>query len=111
MVFFVLTHCPIFWGHYSLFGLSNHVKTNLIRVDNLFHDNEIKIIKLDSKIPKVPFDDVWLFFISFSVHNIVVVDDLKCLMNKSKADKSKNHRSQKATHRVSCLSSGVDPQQ
>ncbi len=58
----------------------NHVKTNLIRVDNLFHDNEIKIIRLDSKIPKVPFDDVWLFFISFSEHNVVVVDDLKVVV-------------------------------
>ena len=58
----------------------NHVKTNLIRVDNLFKDNEIKTIRLDSKIPKAPFDDVWLFFISNSEHGGVAVDDLKVMV-------------------------------
>ncbi len=56
------------------------VKQNLIRVDNLFKDNEIRTIKLDSKIPQKSFDDVWLFFISNSDHGGVAVDDLKVVV-------------------------------
>lgn len=56
------------------------IKTNLIRVDNLFKGNEIKTINLDSKIPKKPFDDVILSFLLYSQDGGVVVDDLKVVV-------------------------------
>lgn len=56
------------------------VKTNLIRLDYLIDGDGPKVLHLDSKIPTKPFDEVRLFFLSYSDHSQVAIDDLKVVV-------------------------------
>ncbi len=56
------------------------VKTNLIRLDYLIEGDGPKTLHLDSKIPTKPFDEVKLFFLSYSDHSTAAIDDLKVIV-------------------------------